>query len=432
MEVTHNLYKKKSKLTCESVLKSKVIPQCNDSKAKHNMKTAWGKCDFEDASWHDAFTTITPRKGDSHHPHSISGRMTSSSKSFSEESTIEEESESDYSETDDDDASRMCCPIVDTAKVTATKENSTHEDLRKAVRAYLCQPIDIRNVAHSLQPIRRVSISGEQGINATEQNWSSCSKKMKRKMDASSTDDKVPMLEVNMIVVEAKVEDTYNENDDDINGDNVAHSDEEPYSKDMAKLILIRLVNRVPILDGVEAHACGLVRGIACKHKTWNLFGIDVDIMPPQSFTYMHSNCEDSTMLATNPHIPIFRVKDSSQLAPYLNRNGVDKNRHSQYEGWESNSEDDSYATCGPQIFEQERSKKAKEMKKKTKLLPAGARLGNILVIVHVYSHPSALPMPTLSKVKWKSYPFSSLFSPCTTKTAPLCLFFFSSLLLTM
>jgi hypothetical protein len=28
----------------------------------------------------------------------------------------------------------------------------------------------------------------------------------------------------------------------------------------VAKLILIRLVNRVPILDGVEAHACGLVR----------------------------------------------------------------------------------------------------------------------------------------------------------------------------
>jgi hypothetical protein len=130
-------------------------------------------------------------------------------------------------------------------------------------------------------------------------------------------------------------------------------------------------------------------------------------------------------MLATNPHIPIFRVKDSSQLAPFLNRNGADKNRHNQYEGWESSSEGDSYATYSPQDFEKEWSKKAKEPKKKPKLLPAGARLGNILVIVHVYSHPSALPMPTLSKVKWKSYSFSSLFSSCTTKTALyVCLFF--------
>jgi hypothetical protein len=206
MEVTNNLHKKKSKLTCERVLKSKVIPQCNDSIAKHSMMTARGKCDFEDASWHDAFITITPRKGDSHHPYSIAGSMTSSSKSFFEAFTSEEEqSESDYSETDNDDASRMSCPIVDKTKVTAAKENTIHEHLRKAVRAYLCRPIDIRNVAHSLQPIRRVSISGDEGINATEQNLSSCIKKKKRKMDASSTDDKVPMLEVNMIVFEAKV-----------------------------------------------------------------------------------------------------------------------------------------------------------------------------------------------------------------------------------
>lgn len=412
IEVTNDVYEKKNQSTSGRILKSNAIPQCKDSITKHSIHAAGETYCFEDASWHDAFTTITPRKDDSQHPDSGAGRMTPSPKPFSKESTSEDESESDYSETDDDDASRTCYPIVDTTDATATKENTINENLRKAVRDYLCQPIDIRNVAHSLQPIRRVSLSGEQGINAKEKN-SSYRQKEKRKMDASSTVDKVPMLEVNMIVFEAKVEeDIRNNNDGDRNGDNVARQEEdEPHSHDVAKLILIRLVNRVPILDGVEAHACGLVRGIASKHKTWNLFGLDVDVMPPQTFPYMDSKYEESTMLATNLHLPIFRVTDGSQLAPYLNRNGAEKNRHHQYEGWEVNSEDDSYVTYSPRNFEQERSKTVKQRKKKSKLLPAGARLGNILVIVHVYAHPSALPMPSLSKVKWKSSPFCFLFT---------------------
>lgn len=373
-------------------------PQCSDKHTHYNSEEdSTGDTDEdEDVSWHNAFTTVTPRKGKSQQPNMVTGRPTSSSKS----SPSNVESESDYSAADDDDSSRKWYPSESKTKANTAKNNAdARENLRRAVRAYLCQPIDIRNVAHSLQPIRRVSLAGDQGSDLCEPITSSISKNKKRKMDSSSDDNKVPMMEINMIVFEDKQEDDCNNYD--TNEGNKAYHEDEPSSKDNAKLVLIRMVNRVPILDGAEAHACGLVRGIACKQKTWNLFGLDVDIMPPINVTMLDSNDEDNSLLATNPHVPVFQVTDSSQLAPYLRIRDTEKNRHSLYEGWESNkSDDDSYSSYTSCSHKQERSRNIKQLKKKTRLLPAGARLGNILVIIHVYSHPSALPMPTLSKVK--------------------------------
>lgn len=43
--------------------------------------------------------------------------------------------------------------------------------------------------------------------------------------------------------------------------------------------------------------------------------------------------------------------------------------------------------------------RKRKGSRRRTFLLPAKARLGNVLVIVQIHAEPSVLPLPTLSKV---------------------------------
>jgi len=350
----------------------------------------------EDSLWQDAFISATPRK------HELTQRIVGRPTSSPKESSSDDEVESNYNG-DDSVTSQQNSPDGTKWKSSTANNRKIRESLRKAVRAYLSQPVDIRNVAHSLQPIRRVSATAEYNNRGNELTLGGNIHKKRKTPPSTSNSDStsIPLLEVDMIVFDDVQEDDFNdhhENESD-------RSCESLLSKDMAKLVLIRLVNRVPILDGAEAYACGIVRGIACKQKVWNSFGLDIDTM--NSATAI-SNNSDATEEAFSQEykqkffIPEFTLKDSSQVAPYFRQQNTKTNNHHLYEGDRDESSCSSDDSRSSDFLCSSNGKKRTSKKRKVKvnkLLPAGARLGNILLIVHIYANPSALPMPTLSKV---------------------------------
>ena len=348
----------------------------------------------EDSLWQDAFISATPRK------HELTQRIVGRPTSSPRESSSDDDVESNYN--DDDSITSQQNSSGGTKRQISTANNrKIRESLRKAVRAYLCQPVDIRNVAHSLQPIRRVSATAEYNNRGNEFTLGgNIHRKRKTPPSRSNSDsNSIPLLEVDMIIFDDEQEDDFkfhHENESD-------RSYESLLSKDTARLVLIRLVNRVPILDGAEAYACGIVRGIASKQKVWNSFGLDIDTM--NSATSVSNNNESteeafSQEYKTKFFVPEYTLKDSSQVAPYFRQQNTKTNNHHLYEGnrdESSCSSDDSRSSdvsCSSNDI-----KRTSKKRKENKLLPAGARLGNILIIVHIYANPSALPMPTLSKV---------------------------------
>jgi hypothetical protein len=76
--------------------------------------------------------------------------------------------------------------------------------------------------------------------------------------------------------------------------------------------------------------------------------------------------------------VPTFGVRDSTQVAPFL-QSGI----HDLYELNQEEENSDAASVHGRHGF-----------------LPAHLRIGNILVIVQIHAKPSSLPLPTLSKVR--------------------------------
>jgi hypothetical protein len=199
----------------------------------------------------------------------------------------------------------------------------------KAAQAYLERPIKLKNVAHSIQPIR---------IEGQDQNSSS-----------------TPKLEVNMIVCPHK-EDT-------------APEDTESSA---ATMRLVRMVNQVPLLDGAEASACGLVQGMS-KKAVWGSFGLHVAKL----------NEPDGDFWT-----PRFDICDSDQVAPFFQ-----SQTHKVWEARQKNSDED--------LVEDDPGKKRKRhVVTRSSLLPAKVRLGQLIVVVQIRAAPSSLPLPTLSKVR--------------------------------
>ena len=147
-----------------------------------------------------------------------------------------------------------------------------------------------------------------------------------------------------------------------------------------ASMVLVRMVNRIPLLDSAEAAACGLVQAVTGKKRMWNSFGLDV--------SYQSSN--NVAKLLT------FEVKDSDQVTPFFQ-----KGTHALLEdGTDSLDGHDEDAEADDESLEYGEGAGAKRRRrpKLRNLLPASARLGNILVIVQIHAQPSNLPLPTLSK----------------------------------
>jgi hypothetical protein len=164
-----------------------------------------------------------------------------------------------------------------------------------------------------------------------------------------------------------------------------------------ANLMLIRMVNGVPLLDGAEASACGLVQGITQKQSTWNSFGLRVTPTTSLGAFAEVEDDDDGESSSLGPgelFVPTYAVRDSDQVAPFI-RSGT----HDLYdmEAWDDGAEGDDSSSSGD-----ERGRRPSRKKKSTKneFLPAHLRLGNILLIVQITAKPSSLPLPTLSKVR--------------------------------
>jgi hypothetical protein len=263
----------------------------------------------------------------------------------------------------------------DTAKKTkaAAQRQSKDDDLQEkrrdiceAARQFLDRPVDLSNVAYEVVQIQQQKKTDPM---------------TKRKRGGGANDEDIPTLEVAIIVHGPGCVD---EDDDILDSEDVLEQGTEPvfHNDDVeedlveAKITLVRMVNKIPLLDSVEAVACGLVQGLATKKKLWNAFGLDVSLdMEPISRSLA----------------PSYDVRDSDQVESLIKR-GVHELLQPDRSPHRQDDEDDD--------GDGDRSTEDEETSHRFRMLPAKIRLGNILIITQIHAKPSKLPLPTLSKVR--------------------------------
>jgi hypothetical protein len=204
----------------------------------------------------------------------------------------------------------------------------------KAAQSFLGYYVKLENVAHSVQRIRMDKKKSD----------------TKKKSDAKSG----PRLEVDVIVCP--------------DGPESSLGREEP----IATMKLIRMVNNIPLLDGAEGCACGLVHGLANK-LIWGSFGLHVT---------------QSNDLDKDSWTPLYNVRDSDQVAPFFQQR-----QHGLWTGGSKDSGESDSNKYGSQ-------KRKHQSMNKASFPPAKARLGDITVVIKIQAAPSSLPLPTLSKVR--------------------------------
>ena len=263
-----------------------------------------------------------------------------------------------------DDSSR---PELSCQKETSSNDQNQPNNMmcrqkiiQSAVSKYLQKSVPFENFAHCSQPIR---------INPH-----------KSKVEKETR----PTLEVDMIVCNNS-DPSMKDDVDELSGD---QSEGGSYSDPgSAKMLVIRMVNHIPLLDGGEAMACGIVKGVAEKRTLWNSFGLEIS---PLSQCSLGKSQNPGPNMSSLLHIPTFSIRDNAQLSHYFTaRNHV----HSQFEDF--SCDDESSCDSDDERYRGKRKKKQSPL-----LLPAEIRLGKILLIVQLHAKPVHLPMPTLSKVK--------------------------------
>lgn len=268
------------------------------------------------------------------------------------------------SQTQKDDSSR---PELECKKETSSNDqNQPNMMMRRrifiqsAVSKYLQKSIPLENFAHCSQPIR--------------------SHKSKAGKEAR------PTLEVDMIVC-SNSDPSINDNDDidELSEDEIEGGTYEDAGS--AKMLVIRMVNHIPLLDGGEAMACGIVKGVSEKRRLWNSFGLDVS---PLGHSLLGKTQKHAPNMNSLLHTPTFTIRDNAQVSHYFT---ASNHVHSQFEDY--SDDDESSCDCSDEKCRGKRKKKKQSML----LLPAEIRLGKILLIVQLHAKPVHLPMPTLSKV---------------------------------
>ena len=236
------------------------------------------------------------------------------------------------------------------------------EQIWKATQIFLGRTIDLANVAHTSVPIRMEN-------------------KITNKKTVKTHPLKGPRLVVAVVVQSRNLidGDGMDKGSNEINEEegNKAYIedslDTEAIASKSASMVLIRMVNKIPLLDSAEATACGLIYGLASKKKMWNSFGLDVNM-----------NIDPGNINA----IPSFDVRDSDQVMPFFNQGA-----HNLLE-YDSESDADDDTDPMPAGIKRKRHRSSR------RLLPASLRLGNILLIVQIHAEPATLPLPTLCKVR--------------------------------
>lgn len=271
-----------------------------------------------------------------------------------EEKNNDESKDNEDDEWGDGNDDAEAAPLVSKAvrerereKIEKSKKISM---LCKAAEMYKGRPVSRNNVVFETHPIRR-----------HDENAAPCTK------NSSS-------LEVSIVVFGPEC----NDSDDESSHHEYPQSQtigERP--KRSAALQLVRMVNGIPLLDSPEAVACGLVQKISNNTSNWNTFGLDV------SLKKLGDSDDDNT--------PMFGVEDSAQVAPFFNESA-----HGLFHG-----KPDATQSSDDNTFDLENltRKRKKEKNDPMSLLPAALRLGEMMMIVQIRAKPSALPLPTLSKV---------------------------------
>ena len=270
---------------------------------------------------------------------------------------------------DEDTVRRVAPEVSKAAHQRAEAEVRRKEKISmmcQAAAAYKRRPdLKVENVAHTVQPIRR----DYNGI---------------RKPIPSPNG---PVLEMSLIVLGPNLCDADN-HDDGGEGCNSPRRCNEDYpidKKTYSELQIVRIVNGIPMLDSSEALACGVINKVSSNSHTWNSFGLNVT----------RKNGDDQgPMLSNELNIPTFVVNDSAQVAPFLKDTTHSLFRDQRVDWDQSSSDDDEFDS-------KSRKGKRKKMRQMQSLLPAALRLGEILMVVQIRAKPSALPLPTLSKVRF-------------------------------
>lgn len=251
------------------------------------------------------------------------------------------------------------------------KIESRRRRTRDAVSKYLGKEIKLENVAHSCQSIFR----GKQ----------------------LSLDQ--PMIEVDMVVHEY-------DNDDDVYAENEHQNlDSSPgtaqnlHDRSKANVMLVRMVNHVPLLDGAESVACGITLGLQQK-TVWNSFGLEISAVAD---SLLDDDGKDS-FIHEGILAPTFCLRDSAHVQIFISK---PNRNHAMMSDDESTSNgSDSEDSDIDNVLHSLSSKRKKRRGRSTlrSLKPAGLRLGNILVIVQLSAKSVDLPLPTLSKVCLLAY----------------------------
>ena len=155
------------------------------------------------------------------------------------------------------------------------------------------------------------------------------------------------------------------------------------------------MVNHVPLLDSAEASACGLIARIDAKNTMWNSFGLEVKkAQTSQQLHLRHQNyikAKTSDLVHSGLYIPTFTLEDSIQVSPFFQ-----SSTHSMFKRSKDqhNLESRREGECGDDDIDGENEDDFTSFP-----LPAGIRIGNVLIIIKLHATPSELPLPTLSKV---------------------------------
>jgi hypothetical protein len=244
----------------------------------------------------------------------------------------DEENKQHWQDGLDDDSNCMIAKKEKPLTPAQKRKEVQRKAVFRAAQSFLMgsNPIKLENVAHSIQTIR-----------------------MK---NSNASKDELPKLQVDLVVNPS------------------CSSDENKDEPVVANMKLIRMVNNIPLLDGAEACACGLVHGISNK-LVWGTFGLQVAIAQTSG------NSSDCCWT------PQHNIRDSDQVAPFIhqsNQHGLWAGNKSKGTGREDNLEP---------------IRKRKSISKVTSFPPAKVRLGEITIIINIQAVPSSLPLPTLSKV---------------------------------
>ena len=279
-------------------------------------------------------------------------------------------------------------PVV----VKQHKSETQRKEIQKAVQIYLQRSIQLENVAHSLQPIRLRHDDTTSAGAASSDNPSNNNDNNNN--NNSNTPPPPPQLQVDMIIC--------GPNDDENSDGDI----DEP----VATLKMIRMVNQIPLLDGAEAAACGLVQGLVSNNNNnkqiWGSFGLVVVGKSSSSSSSPSSSDHHQEEDGRRTWVPTFEVQDSEQVTPFFKRNQThalweareQEDHHHDDDDDDDNDNDDIEARC--------RRKRKRSSRRRNSssggfvLLPAKVRLGEILVICQIHADPLSLPLPTLSKVR--------------------------------